>query len=537
MNLSLHFFRKDLSRASWILIFWSLLVVTEGCLAFLTYPSNSSQFGANFGQPILLPLVHYLLIAVIVPLMIQEDAAVGSAAFWLTRPVSHGALLRAKLLGLGAIMLAPLIVDLVVLFLAGLPTGDLEKAFADIFLRQVSLVVPIAAVAALTPTFWRFTVVLVGSVILLTLLSAALPQPKLLPTGLADVVLFMWGGSVLAHQYLTRRTSRSIILACLGGALVTAVSVWPWALADEPLAFSTTAFDSKHLTLEVKATSLNTSTSVSLIHNVVTKKIDGVYELKGLPPAFIYQTRTVSARLIAGDGTELPSRVTISTNPPPEFDSPHVSAIAAAIGIPVHSTVSRVGSTTLASLDNSDFVRYKNSPVKLICDLDFVVSRYETDGELPLIKGAHTRSRGEGVTVGGIDLSDEGITIEIAESSVNVRFSDGIRSAGQPAELRLRGDPVYVLVNRQRNEASVVSNGTARGSSSMFYLGGLLMKKVVELPFGGERNNSAPIIDHEWLQGAVLVRLVRVPVAEFAKRAEVKLAKLGEPLRQPKSPR
>ena len=71
----------------------------------------------------------------------------------------------------------------------------------------------------------------------------------------------------------------------------------------------------------------------------------------------------------------------------------------------------------------------------------------------------------------------------------------------------------------------------------MFYLGGLLMKKVVELPFGGERNNGAPIIDHEWLQGAVLVRLVRVPVAEFAKRAEVKLAKLGEPLPQPKSPR
>src|SRR6185295_9852941 len=63
----------------------------------------------------------------------------------------------------------------------------------------------------------------------------------------------------------------------------------------------------------------------------------------------------------------------------------------------------------------------------------------------------------------------------------------------------------------------------------------LIVRQSVKLPFTHKDNPHSPVIDRQWLEGAALVRLERVPVAEFSRTAEVELPKLGEPWRSSKA--
>jgi biopolymer transport protein ExbD len=413
-------------------------------------------------------------------------------------------------------------------------------------MNQLHFVVPIAVLAALTPNLARFAAVTVavtaGMGVLLIFTAPAVgvgaAAGPFAATALAKtrtvveaVLLIAGGGLILAHQYLTRRRGRSIALAtCLVGTYILAAGFWPWNLErEEPLRSSTPVFDPARVTLQVSVGSLNNS-PYNLLSGSVGKNIDGSYSLSGIPPELLVQVRSASPRLSAPDGTAVRTLGTIPTVPFYQYDPPAASAIAAALGgIPVHSFFLGGPSTTFVTVDGATFLRYKDSPVKLVDDLDLVVSRYEQAAELPLVSGSRYDRGSVHARINGLVPRVDGVTIVVVESSVNLLFSHSFHVVLQPTDPRLRGDPIYLLVNRGRKEAALVSQIMTRSSTNEIHLGGLLVQQRIELPFGGEGDRRAPAIDSQWLAGATLVRLERVPVAEFRRTAEIDLPKLGEP--------
>ena len=219
----------------------------------------------------------------------------------------------------------------------------------------------------------------------------------------------------------------------------------------------------------------------------------------------------------------------IRTIPDYEFDPPATSAISAALGgVPVYSFIGGAGNTTFATIDHATFRQYKDSPVKLVDDIDLVLSRYAVAAEMPLVVDSRYDKGSFHVRINGIVPNDEGITVVILESSVNLRFSETAHVSKQFTNPRQKGDPIYLLVNRGRKEAALVSHG---GWSSVWSmnLDGLIVQQSVQLPFTNKGDSRSPTINRQWLAEATLVRLERIPVAEFNRTAEADLPKLGEP--------
>lgn len=541
-----HFFKKDIRRSAWLFSLWFLLFVLDGVFALSVPPPELNVTVGGFAwNPPLFPILRFLVLAVLVLQLIQEDAVTGSTAFWLTRPVSRGTLLLAKLAGLGLVVLIPVAVGSGVLLTFGVSSSDLGWAAVEILLRQLYFVVPIALLAALTSSFARFvatTVTLAIGLISASLrfvpIAESFANVELALTRYLVVaaVLIVGGGLLLTHQYLTRWGKRSIVLAiCLLGVCILVDSFWSMNLVRAvPVRSSPAVFDVTTAAVRVTAGSLNNSPygpSGSL-----GKNIDGYCALSGIPAEFLVQVRSVVPRLSTPDGMKIATLGVVSSVALYTFDPPATSAISAAIGdIPVYSDMVSSGSAsiTFATIDQATFVRYKDSPVKLVDNIDLVVSRYELAAEIPLVVGNRYDKGGVHVRITGLVPSEDEIAIVILDSCVSLRLGEAVHVSRQLADPRQKGEPIYLLVNRARKEAALVGAGAEFAWRTNF--DGLIVRQRIKLPFTRKGNPRAPILDREWVAGAALVRLERVPVAEFSRTAEVELPKLGEPWRSVKA--
>jgi hypothetical protein len=543
MSTVLHFIKKDLRHALWLFAIWLLLFVTEGILTLTAHaPVIDHNFSGRWLPPLvtlfLFPLLHILVLGVLVPQIIQEDALVGSTAFWLTRPVGRGTLFLAKISVLGLVVLIPIVVNVATLAAVGLSPGELGLAAAEILLKQLVWVAIIAVIAALTPNFFKFSVVTVLVAIVMGIILPNIPTTARGGAFDADALahsraiikstLLIAGGIlILAHQYLTRQTRRSFVLAtCLAGACILAGVFWPWSFVrDQPLRSSTANFDPAKVTLGIDVVQLN-SPPINAFIGSIGKNVDGSYWLKGASTELLAQVRSINPRLNTIDGTDVKTLGAISTGGLIQFGPPATSAIMAALdGIPVHDGQRGGPMVTLATVDNATFSRYQNSPVKLDDDVDLVVSRYVVAAELPLALGSHCDCGHVRVKINDLVPRADGIKIVVVESAANLFFGHSPNFYGQSTDPRLQGDPIYVLVNRGRKEAALINSMLTRASVRDLRLGGLLVQQSIELPFSG----SLSVMDGQWLAGATLVRLERAPIAEFRKTFEVELPKLGEP--------
>lgn len=242
MHLLLHHLRKDFRRLRLLLVAWLLLVGMQAVSLAVTLPAAS---GAGIGFPalsavfLLAPVWQAALVIVAVPLLIHDDSPAGKNAFWLTRPIPARLVLVSKGLFLVLVfILIPLAVELAVFVGSKIGSADTLLAGSEIFLRRLALVSLVAGLAALTPDFLRFATwagILVavyavflgifhvagapleeGSALFRGAGASSLEASRSLLAGLAAIAI---GLAVAGHQYLTRRTARSVVLACLGGVV------------------------------------------------------------------------------------------------------------------------------------------------------------------------------------------------------------------------------------------------------------------------------------------------------------------------------
>jgi len=256
MKLILHLVRKDLARLRWWLVAWAgvlLLPILVGA-DFITHdPFRTADWNLPnvlHGFEALEVFVGYLLVLV----LIEEDAVVGTRQFWLTRPISGGRLFAAKALGAIVILAGmPILVSLPWWLWCGLDARAIAIAAAETCALAAIIATPAALVAVMTDSLAR---ALLWTLVLVAVVLAGILFFGIVVTSLADRSWFrsLWLSRdvvivgalvvelavIVAAQFVWRR--RAILLAAfvvLAGATLLLASRAPWQLfgGDNPREF------------------------------------------------------------------------------------------------------------------------------------------------------------------------------------------------------------------------------------------------------------------------------------------------------------
>lgn len=254
MNLTLHLAAWDLRHLRPYLGLWLGLVVLQAALiGFYSRLPDLLPLPGSMILEVLLPGLAWLiaglkicLLALIVSRLVHKDSTIGGTAFWLSRPVSGVRLLAGKALFLLlAVVLPTLLVEVGVLFACGVTPNDTLRSVPQILFLTLLAVATLMMLAAVTVSLARLILMGITAFAALPLLGfiSALVLPILLgigstPIWLSKMSFPVWGvpvvlmataAIVVAHQYLTRRTTLSRILLFAGVSIALLFTTsWQW---------------------------------------------------------------------------------------------------------------------------------------------------------------------------------------------------------------------------------------------------------------------------------------------------------------------
>jgi hypothetical protein len=534
----LHLFKKDVRHSRILLAVWLLLVALQCALiGSSARPGDLVLQGIYLAISVMVPLFQALVLVVIIPQLVQEEPQVGTIGFWFTRPISRSALLQSKALFVAMLIALPLLAEVGVLAANGVTSRDIGLAIPEIILNQVSLILSIGVLAVLTPNFGRFAIVGAVAVVGLVLVNTGITWLKLFyhpDAAMAatmnfsliksrmvteNLLVVLAAGAVIVHQYLTRKTARSILGAVIGGALAIAVlGFWPWDfLAPPPPPDSGVKFDAAAVKVELGRAMVQ---DISALRGVgePLKSINTVLQISGLPAGYVVTCQRVQPQLAAPDGTALKLQkafpVSFSLQPNPEAIEDALGGIPVvnSIGFPTQPTVG------LFKIDANLYGQYARQPLKFSVAIDFAASRYRVIAELPLVRGAHYDNRSEHAVITDVLRQGNSVEIVLQQRNVQLLFDRESQSANPAAAMLNRVSTVYLLRNRTRNEAVFQKQDFGFDLGTMASaIARRLVQKTVSLSFGPEQNRPAPDLTEAWLADAELVRLDLVPMAEFSK--------------------
>lgn len=247
MKQILHIFAKDARR------FWPEILVSLGFLAALVLVCThllslpqSTKWGMDEieKRAMKLTLSANILVAFIgagwwllITRVIQAECLVGESPFWITRPYEWKRLLAAKLCFLAVFLYVPLaLAQALIVAAAGLnPFASIPGMLFNLVLLTGICVLPLAAIAAVTSTFFRATLTL------LCVLAGIAPfavKDIFNPGRPMDTNLFsfLYGGLPLSHLLPTgdQRLLALLGIAACGTAIVLQYAFrrpWPARIA------------------------------------------------------------------------------------------------------------------------------------------------------------------------------------------------------------------------------------------------------------------------------------------------------------------
>lgn len=235
----LHVFRQDVGR------FWPALLGVGALMAVhwtvgLPVPSG---YAPPFAGPIpVFPLI-FMLFTVI---LIQDHRVAGDTDFWATRPLEALAILAGKAVFIGFFFcLVPVVVH-VQWLLETAGGGDTRALLASSMLHQSGLLALVAAGAAATSGVGAFVALAVpvwlGTGALVGLLEPTFdffPEQWMIKARAEILIPWVWlalGLLLLVHQFVTRRSWRTVLAGALGLAvLVPAAFRIPLDVVHDPL--------------------------------------------------------------------------------------------------------------------------------------------------------------------------------------------------------------------------------------------------------------------------------------------------------------
>lgn len=534
MRLLLHQFLKDCRSLRWMLALWGALILLQSLLVG-TAGLGPGDWVLHLAYKLLaslVPMLQTLLLLVLVPLLVHEEPLVGTTAAWLTRPISRPALLASKALFAFAVLVAPpLLAELAVLAANGVSPADLALAAAEIAFTQSAWIVAAAAVAVLTPGFARYAIwaIAIGAVSMLVGLGLGVAElyadPEKLLAWLDPerarvreisqlAVSLLVGAAVVVHQYLTRRTARSVVMVGLGLlALAVAPAVWPWVPRPRPAA---SAADPARVEFSLNPESVHAIDAVSLRPSASARKsVYGAAECKGLPPASFCRLVAVQGVLRYPDGEAVTVRGKASPLPLPRFDRPALQAAldgSAVLGASVAFT--DIGE--LFEVDGAVYAERATIPARLEGEATLALRRYRVTAELPLRPGSSSRSGSEHVLISNVLQGRGSCRVLLRERKVRLLFSPSAETQPRYPVPSLGGRTLYLLHNKERRQALLPAPDF--DWSDALASGGRLTHDIRALDFKVEGSRPAlPELDEEWLREAVLARVETVDLGSIGK--------------------
>lgn len=244
MKLIWHIIRKDIVRERWALLLWVLLFVAQIVLGVVVLRRDAAldatqlaDLKSSAGAMVFLQVVlGYVLVA----RLVQADVLIGTNMFWRTRPISAVRLLTSKMIGtLLLFAVLPVLVLLPWWLYCHFGARIIFWAAVETVGWQLLMIAPAFLVASLTDDLGRvllWTLLLViGVLSWMIILQSFIPaQMGLIGIGftrlwLSGLVLVMGSVIIVAHQFLTRRFIRSVVLtAFMLGVIALIGRAWPW---------------------------------------------------------------------------------------------------------------------------------------------------------------------------------------------------------------------------------------------------------------------------------------------------------------------
>ena len=230
----LHIFRKDLMHL------WPETAAVIALFIAFAASAPSRWAGTEYaGFVVLLAVLLKVLMpiswVVLITRLIHDEPLVGDRQFWTSRPYHWAQLFAAKILYVVAFILLPfLIMQMYLLKRAGLhPMLVLPALGHNLLLVTVVILIPVAAIAAVTASFVRTLLSMLGAIVYVLIIIALVGWFTLLHMQaphldwVLNTVFIALPLVALVYQYRTRRTlvSRLLLVATplLAGIIVLAV--------------------------------------------------------------------------------------------------------------------------------------------------------------------------------------------------------------------------------------------------------------------------------------------------------------------------
>lgn len=534
MNLLAHHLKKDARHVRWLLALWIFLVLSEALLIGFgsrAEPDDSAAQVAYQMITMFLPMLQFLLLVVIVPLLVQDEPLVGTTAFWFTRPIPRKLLLCSKAMFIGVVfVLFPVFVELAVMAANNVPLRDVAAIAPEILFNAVKSLVPIFALAALTLNFARFAItgvaLYVGFIVVymaVYIVSLFLKGPEymveqsqtlaLSRSIVSGLILLIASSVVVAHQYLTRRTPISVVLAGVG--LVAALTSSGWWRLDfmrlpgaPPVAGSV---DCSALSIDVDNRFVHVSSHSQRKLKEPEQRVSTNIKINGLPATCDAGISAIRTRFVIEGRDAIVSTNRNSYSFRQDYWSraklkelfPDMRVIGASASYSHNEDVVR--------LPLQRYMEVMNTPGLLEGEVDVVVQRLVAGHAFPLERGSRFREGSTEETIGEVRPLPTGAMIILRCTSLNRQYVRRPEEWNAMIDRQFNRDVFYVLRHRERGEI-IMPEQDSNFDFDMFGNSRHLKVKPLYLRFPADNlddEENIPVIDKEWLAGAELVRITR----------------------------
>ncbi len=450
MNLIWHIVKKDLRALKWPLLVWTLLIVAKlgvGVAMLTAVGTVNADWFANwfarmdtFSKVLAgLECVSFVLVAAVV----HEDLLVGTTAFWMTRPISGARLLCAKILGIGLIFFVlPVIVTLPWWLGCGFGPREIAWAALETIVVQAICVLLGLLWAVVTDGFARFlmwTLVLVLAVpSALSVIGLHISNLKVKPTQelfltriwMAVAIAVLAIMTVVVHQFLTRRTWRSVGMICSAlGLMVIVGAWWPWDMQlKAKWNAHIAAVAEADMRAELSAEPAGLKFIVEAPHwtprpNVPVERLNQVqtnFSVDGVPDNRMLSPQRARFTLHWADGTTDSGYGWIRNN-----QNPFSWAASQSHGLSRPPEMEGQKSfTSLISLPAATLPRAHTERPKLTVNAVFRLLKFDSAEKLPLQPGARILNEAQGERVAHVETMDGQILITYIKSRPDFVLDD-----------------------------------------------------------------------------------------------------------------
>ena len=481
------------------------------------------------------------LLVLIVSQLAQRDSTVGTTAFWLSRPISGARLLAGKsLFLLLAVMLPTVVVQFLMLLFNGVTLYDAVRSAPQIVVLQLLVLSALMMLACLTSNLSRMLFLGVIAAVGLAIVQYTLRLPLLRnrwdrsldDSAVIGFSLFLLAAAlvVVCHQYLARRTKRSLILASsVFPGMILFMTLWPWDFWPTESPVARDILDPEQVAARVEVDSLK-------FHRWTNPKGEEWLTLRGdlavdsSPAGLVAIPAGLSAKQFSSSGQILARHRRRSRHLYPDLSPRHRSYFDENLDEERATSLAQsLGGVRFLNLDAPPWQRpldlfaihrehydgHAGARTVYEAQVEFVVYRNRIDSMRPVpgVGYDHGSDHGRILAVTGLLYrpSDQGFIIQFSESDHRLTLD-----AAKPVR--------YLVVNPTRREAllgrrnffvpsTLASPHPWSGIFSMLRVNRPSME--FRLPEGSEA------LPENWLKGAELVRIETTHLGGFSKTIRI----------------